>query len=254
MNGLDHALERTLVIAARRETVFRYFTDAERFAAWWGKGSTIEPRPGGRVHVRYPNGIVGGGEVREVSPPERIVFTYGYESGEPIPIGASRVTVTLEATKDGTRLHLRHELPTASSRDQHVQGWRYQLAVFANVVAADEHARADDRVDRFFAVWQEPAASARRAALAAICTEDLVFRDAFSCTAGIDDLAAHLAAVQQHMPGVRIERQGKGRQCQGTAAVDWAAVAADGTPRGKGTNVFDFAPDGRIARVVGLWG
>ena len=43
MNGLDYSLERTVTIAARRETVFRYFTDSERFAAWWGAGSTIEP-------------------------------------------------------------------------------------------------------------------------------------------------------------------------------------------------------------------
>ena len=44
MTGLDHVVERTVTIAARRETVFRYFTDSERFAAWWGAGSTIDPR------------------------------------------------------------------------------------------------------------------------------------------------------------------------------------------------------------------
>jgi hypothetical protein len=55
------------------------------------------------------------------------------------------------------------------------------------------------------------------------------------------------------MPGVRLEREGEVRQCQGTAVVDWLARAADGQERGKGTNVFDLAPDGRIARAVGLW-
>ena len=68
MKGLDHVVERTVTIAARRETVFRYFTDSERFAAWWGAGSTIEPRAGGAVHVRYPNGVVAGGEVVEIAP------------------------------------------------------------------------------------------------------------------------------------------------------------------------------------------
>ena len=34
-------------IEADRETVFRYFTDSGRWAAWWGAGSTIDPRPGG---------------------------------------------------------------------------------------------------------------------------------------------------------------------------------------------------------------
>ena len=94
MTGLDFVLDRTVTIVARRETVFRYFTDSGRFAAWWGQGSTIEPRPGGAVHIRFPNAIVAGGEVVEIVPPERIVFSYGFESGQPIPIGASPLTLT----------------------------------------------------------------------------------------------------------------------------------------------------------------
>jgi hypothetical protein len=34
---------------------------------------------------------------------------------------------------------------------------------------------------------------------------------------------------------------------------DWIAQGPDGKPRGRGTNVFELRPDGRIARVVGLW-
>jgi hypothetical protein len=52
---------------------------------------------------------------------------------------------------------------------------------------------------------------------------------------------------------MRLERSGDVRQCQGTALADWVARAADGAARGRGTNVFELAPDGRIARVVGLW-
>ena len=69
MTALDHVLERTVLIRARRETVFRYFTDNERFAAWWGTGSTIEARPGGTLSIRYPNGVLASGEVIEVVPP-----------------------------------------------------------------------------------------------------------------------------------------------------------------------------------------
>jgi len=36
MIAIEHVLERTVLIRAKRETVFRYFTDSERFAAWWG--------------------------------------------------------------------------------------------------------------------------------------------------------------------------------------------------------------------------
>jgi uncharacterized protein YndB with AHSA1/START domain len=255
MIALEHTLERTVLIRAKRETVFRYFTDNERFAAWWGAGSTIDARPGGPLRIRYANGVLASGEVVEVAPPERIVFTYGYEDpAKPVRPGGSRVVVTLRERKDGTLLHLRHELPDAAARDQHVQGWRYQLAVFANVVARELSGDLGPAVDAFLAAWSERDEARRRAALAAVATEDVTFADAFSCTAGIDDLVAHLAAAQFHMPGVVLERTGDVRECQGTAIVEWAAKGPDGAPRGRGTNVFDLAPDGRIARVVGFWG
>ena len=255
MIALEHVLERTVLIRAKRETVFRYFTDSERFAAWWGAGSTIDARPGGALHIRYPNGVLASGDVVEVMPPERIVFTYGYEDpAKPLRPGGSRVVVTLQERKDGTLLHLRHELPDAAARDQHVQGWRYQLAVFANVVTHELSARLTLAVDAFFAVWSEKDDARRRTALSTIATDDVSFADAFSCTAGIDDLVAHLAAAQLHMPGLVLERSGDVRHCQGTAVADWVAKGPDGAPRGRGTNVFELAADGRIARVVGFWG
>jgi len=252
MTGLDFVLDRTVTIVARRETVFRYFTDSGRFAAWWGEGSRIEPRPGGEVLIRYPNGVVASGQVLELRPPDRVAFSFGYEGGKPVPPGASRVTITLEEQPQGTLLRLRHELPSAEARDHHVQGWRYQLAVFANVVAREQHRDVIRLVDGFFAAWGEKDEARRRAALEAVATEDVSFRDAFSCTSGLDDLVPHIGAAQFHMPGVVLERTGDARQCQGTAIVDWVARAGE-TPRGRGTNVFELAPDGRIARVVGLW-
>jgi uncharacterized protein YndB with AHSA1/START domain len=253
MSELDEVVERTVRIAARRETVFRFFTDSERFAAWWGAGSTIEPRVGGAVRIRYPNGVAAGGEVLELAPVERIVFSFGYESGQPLAIGSSRVTITLEPTRGGTLLRLRHELP-AAAREAHVQGWRYQLALFANAAASAEHAGFAERADRFFALWAATDAAARRAALAEIALDSLLFRDAHSCTDGLLDLDAQLAASQRFMPGVRLERSGPPRQCQGTAIVDWVARGSDGQPRARGTNVFELAEDGRIARVTGFWG
>jgi uncharacterized protein YndB with AHSA1/START domain len=254
MNPLDHVLERTVTIAARRATVFRYFTDSERFAAWWGAGSTIEPEAGGAVRIRYPNGVVAGGTVVEIIPVERVVFTFGYESGQPIPIGASRVRIALEETARGTVVRLKHELPTREACDQHVQGWRYQLAVFANVVAREAHAGASALADRFFALWGETDPEKRKAELAEIAVEGLAFRDSYSCTEGPEDLLAHIAASQRFMPGVVLRREGEARQCQGTALVDWVVEGPDGAVRAKGTNVFELAPDRRIARVTGMWG
>ena len=88
---LTHSLARRVLIRASRDIVFSYFTDPARWEAWWGAGSTIDARPGGRMSIVYPNGITASGQVVEVVAPERIVFTYGYESGQPIAPGASRV-------------------------------------------------------------------------------------------------------------------------------------------------------------------
>src|ERR1700734_3799238 len=151
--NLEHRLDRTVEIQAPREMVFRYFTDSDRWAKWWGAGSTIEPRPGGKVYIRYPNAVEAMGEVSEIAPPERITFSFGYANGNPIPPGASRVTIVLERNGVGTRLHLTHEFADASARDQHVQGWRCQLSVFGNVVPDEVFAAAASVVDAWYGAW-----------------------------------------------------------------------------------------------------
>ena len=253
MSTLSHKLTRTVVIQAEREAVFRFFTDSERWASWWGTGSTIDARPGGKVFVRHPGGTEASGEVVEVAAPERIAFTYGFASGKPIPPGSSLVTIRLEASGAATRLHLVHEFPDAPARDEHVQGWRYQLALFGNVVANEVHARAGEAVDGWFAAWSEPDAGARKASLARIAAPEIGFRDRFSLTSGLDDLLPHLDAVHRFMPGMRIRREGGIRHCQGTVLADWVARGADGQERGRGTNVFVFGPSGRIESVTGFW-
>lgn len=253
--ALTHTLVRSVVIRAQPEIVFRFFTDSTRFASWWGEGSSIEARPGGAVRIVYPGGVLATGSVLTLTPVKEISFTYGYENQnrELVPPGASLVTVTLEPHPEGTMLRLKHDLPTAAAREAHIGGWRYQLALFANVAAREAYAGAESLVDRYFAVWSEPDAARRHAELAAVAIGDLVFRDGFGVTASPADLADHIGAVQVHMPGLRMEREGALRQCQGTGVADWIARAPDGAISARGSNVFDFAPDGRLARVVGLW-
>ncbi len=250
---LPHALDRTIVIRARRETVFRYFTDSSHWAAWWGPGSTIDPQVGGKVFVRYPNAIEAAGEVLAIDPPSRLVYTFGFASGQPIPVGASRVTIALDVVPEGTRLRLAHEFPDPGARDGFVQGWRYQLSVFANVVANEIHAGAAAHVDAWFAAWSQPDTGTREALLHAHVSPSISFRDRFSMVSGLEDLEPHLEAVHRFMPGMTLQRRGDVRQCQGTALADWVATGPDGAERGRGTNVFVLDADGRIAEVVGLW-
>jgi len=253
LSALHHSLTRTIVIRAPRALVFRYFTDSKRFAAWWGAGSSIDPRPGGEVLIRYPNAVVARGTVERIVPDERIVFTYGYEDpAKPILAGGSRVTIALLDDDDGTRLDLLHEFPDPKMRDHHVPGWRYQLSVFANVVANEAHAHAADAIDRFFAVWNESDAAVRREGLEVVADRFIEFRDAYAAIRGVAELDEHIAALHMHMPGVRLERASAARHSQGALLIDWVATRGTETA-GRGTNFFEFTPAGRIGCVFGFW-
>lgn len=252
MPELSHYLDRSIVIRAMPETVFQFFTDSSRWASWWGAGSTIEAKPGGKVYIRYPNGTESLGEVLEVHPPERIVFTYGYATGKPIPPGGSRVTIRLEPDEAGTRLHLRHEFEDAGVRDHHVQGWRFQLSLFSNAVANEVYAGAERTVDAWFGAWTITDDASRQERFAKIAAPGICFRDQFSVLEGLADLTAHVAGAQRFMPGIRLERKGDIRHCQGTVLADWSAVGSDGKERMSGTSVFVFKADGRIDSVTGF--
>jgi len=206
--ALPHLLRREVRIRARPETVFRFFEETELFAAWWGAGSSVDPRPGGPVLIRYPNGVEASGEVVSIDPPREIVFTYGYASGDPFGPGASTVRLRLEPEPEGTRLELRHELADPAVRDAHDAGWRFQLALFANRVAERVQERATERIDGWFAAWSEPDAARRRALLEEHVAPAIEFRDAWAALAGLDDLVGHITAARMHQGVGRIVREG----------------------------------------------
>ncbi len=252
MPELPYALERTVVINATPETGFRFFTDSARWASWWGVGSTIDATPGGRVYIRHPNGVETIGEVIELQPPERIVFTYGYATGNPIPPGGSRVTIHLAPDAAGTRLHLRHEFAESAHRDAHVQGWRFQLSLFGNVVANEVSAGAAETIDAWFAAWAITDDQAREDAFAKIVEPGVTFRDRHSLLDGLADLTAHAGAAQHYSAGIRWRRKGALRHCQGTVLADWVALDSDGKDRASGAIVFVFSPAGKISSVTGF--
>ena len=252
MSSLAHKLDRTIVINAHREAVFRFFTDSSRWANWFGAASTIDARPGGKIYIRYPEGTEVAGEVLDVRPPERIVFTYGFVSGKPIPPGSSRVTIQLQADRSATRLQLTHEFDDAAVRDEHLQGWRFQLSLFSNVVADEVNSGASTAVDAWFDSWAEPNAAVRERTLTRIAASAVQFHDRYSNIGGLAELFPHIAAAQHFMPGMRMRRRGDARHCQGMVLADFTLVGPDGNERASGTNVFVFGPTGQIESATGF--
>ncbi|MGE5181233.1 MAG: SRPBCC domain-containing protein [Acidobacteriota bacterium] len=245
MMPLAFSLDRTIEIGARRATVFAYFTDSARWARWWGAGSTIDPVVGGAVRIRYPDGSTASGIVKELAPDRLIAFTYGYDDPkQPIAPGGSLVTITLTDVPAGTRLVLRHDVADAAARDLHAAGWRHQLAVFAHVVADAVFSPA--AIEGWFAAWNTDDPRAHLAVAPGV-----TFRDAHGCTAGVDELVGHIAALHRFMAGVKLEPRGTPRHAHGTVLADWAMTRGDQTVA-TGTNVFRLDADGRVADCVGI--
>jgi uncharacterized protein YndB with AHSA1/START domain len=253
MKDLNFTIDRTLVICAERKTVFRYFTDSKRFAAWWGEGSTIESKPGGKVRICYPGAVIASGEVLEITNNERIVFTYGYESGNPIPSGSSKVTFIMRDHPEGTEVSFRHEVADEAVRDMHVGGWRYQLAVFATLVSKEQHSNYKKILEDFLALWNNSDSKARKQTLLEIASQNVEFRDSFGCVNDRDELNAHIENSRKFMPGLTLTQNGEPMECQGNAIQSWIATKADGTEAAHGTNTFQFTPTGLIKSVVGFW-
>src|SRR5439155_22631885 len=75
---------------APREVVFAAWTEPERLKRWWGPGffetvsAEVDLRPGGRYELLLePGSMRLGGEFREVTPPQRLVYTWRRMEGVP---------------------------------------------------------------------------------------------------------------------------------------------------------------------------
>jgi uncharacterized protein YndB with AHSA1/START domain len=252
MPTLEHRVERSVVIEADRSTVFGFFQSSDLWATWWGAGSTVDPRPGGDVRIVHSNGAVSVGNVVEVVPPERFVFTFSLHTNPPTPPDQSRVTIVLEEHPRGTLVGLTHELADANVAGLMEQGWRFHLSLFLNAVANAVHKDAATLIDAWFGLWKEPDAAQRSATLARIATPGVVFRDRYSALEGVSEVEPHIGASQRFQPGVHFERRGEVRHCQGTAVAEWAELGGDGKERTMGTGVFLLDRGGKIASVTGI--
>jgi uncharacterized protein YndB with AHSA1/START domain len=131
----DQELVLTRDLKAPRERVFAAWTDVRLSSSWWvPNGCTLvscdmDVRVGGawRRSMRVPDGsvITKYGVYRELTPPERLAFTYNtdYANGTIDP--ETLVTIDLAKLSDGrTRLTLTHSgFWDEASCVSHTGGW-----------------------------------------------------------------------------------------------------------------------------------
>jgi uncharacterized protein YndB with AHSA1/START domain len=138
------AIEREVRIDASPETVFDFFTDPAKMVRWKGVTAILDPRPGGVYRVQMNEQAVALGEYVVVDPPNRLVFTWGWEGGDAVtPPGSSTVEVTFVPDGDGTLVRLVHTgLPSPESVEAHGHGWDEYMPRLA-IVAAGGNAGED---------------------------------------------------------------------------------------------------------------
>ena len=158
--GAQTSLTIRRTLAAPRELVFRAWTEPDRLSQWWGAGpgfttpiAEVDLRVGGkyRLGMQAPDQeepYIVGGTYREISPPERLVYTWAWEqhgsgsatgpAGDGVPdlgTGETLVTVEFHDVDGKTELVLTHEFFAGQHmRDEHNQGWEGVLTQLASLL------------------------------------------------------------------------------------------------------------------------
>ena len=135
-------LSLTRTFAALREKVFEAWTHHEHLRNWWGMSAghtapivEVDLRVGGRYRLgmQPPDDDelhVVGGVFREVSPPEKLVYTWAFEhEGMELQEQVETlVTVSFRDLGGSTELTITHEyFPSAEICEQHRRGWTMML-------------------------------------------------------------------------------------------------------------------------------
>ncbi len=126
--GLE--LTREVRIEASLETVFPFFTEADKLIRWMGVEAELDPQPGGAYRVHVSPTWVARGEFVAVEPFVRVAFTWGWENSVmQLPPGASLIEVTLTPDGDATIVRLTHSsLPGDDAVASHADGWEHFLS------------------------------------------------------------------------------------------------------------------------------
>jgi uncharacterized protein YndB with AHSA1/START domain len=123
---------------APRERVFEAWTNEDVLRKWWAAQPSwdtpvaeVDARPGGsyKLAMRDPESgethtLVG--EYREVTPPERLVYTWTWESNVDAMSGSENTLVEVDFREDGdaTEVVVTHSgFATPELRDMHTHGW-----------------------------------------------------------------------------------------------------------------------------------
>jgi uncharacterized protein YndB with AHSA1/START domain len=160
-----YELKITRVFDAPRELVWKAWTDPEMAMEWMGPRGFLATEfetsveIGGRWHMKMvgrvpatndPVTLVQGGVIKEIRPPELLVYTFAWQPRASVglpesPYKENVVTVRLEAQGEKTVMHFTQApFATESERDGHTGGWNSAFDRFAEFMLAEQPDRVAD--------------------------------------------------------------------------------------------------------------
>jgi len=135
------------VLRAKRERVYRAFTDASAMAKWLppngftGQVHHLDAKVGGTYKMSFTNFTTGsshsfGGEFLELKPNELIRYTDRFD--DPNLRGEIQTTIKLNEVSVGTELHILQEgVPGVIPAEACYLGWQESLTLLAKLVEAE---------------------------------------------------------------------------------------------------------------------
>ncbi|MEO5743490.1 MAG: SRPBCC domain-containing protein [Terracoccus sp.] len=132
----------SIEIEAAPQEVFDYLVTPAGMTAWMGQRAVLQPHPGGAFEVDIAGSPIRG-KYLEVTPPHRVVVSWGVAGSDDLAPGHSTVAFTLSATPTGTRVEVVHSGLPDPLLAGHAEGWAHFLARLV-VVAEGGEAGEDD--------------------------------------------------------------------------------------------------------------
>ena len=135
---MENLQEKQIVVSrsfeAPLEVLWKAWTEPEQMKQWMAPEGMELPvveadvRVGGAYQIQMlsPEGntYTAYGKYREITPPERLVYTWSWKEEPHNDIGETVITVTLADADGATEVTMHHEgLPTEERRKGHEEGW-----------------------------------------------------------------------------------------------------------------------------------
>lgn len=143
-SGRSGAIVMSERIRATPAEVFEFLVRPDMLTRWMGAQAKIDATPGGTFWLDVNGSDVASGTYLEVDPPNRVVFTWGWEGSDEVPPGSSTVSFVLTADGDETVVELVHSGLPGGQDDEHIRGWTHFFPRLAPAVLGDGTRLDDD--------------------------------------------------------------------------------------------------------------